>query len=191
MLKKTPLIIVGTVALLSVGSMAFAVINQLSNQLIEAPAVTDLSYPFNGCYPSTFRRPTDVKQSQLGAVTWWEVKAQSVRDKSVNLLHFRTEDQKCKWFNRNRATFRLDYMPKSRAVDFAIQHYQPMLDACKKATNTQKDVEAFCIQDMQKGLKDSRFFPEEIEALNQLNINVNGIENHQVIQNSDNIQPEN
>ena len=191
MLKKTPLIIVGTVALLSVSSMAFAVINQLSNQPIEAPAVTDLSYPFNGCYPSTFRRPTDVKQSQLGAVTWWEVKAQSVRDNSVNLLHFRTEDQKCKWSNRNRTTFRLDYMPKSRAIDFAIQHYQPMLDACKKANPNQKEVDNFCIQDMQKGLKDSRFFPEEIEALKQLNINVNGIENHQVIQNSDNIQPEN
>ena len=205
MIQKTPLIVASSLAFLAIGSVAFAVVRQLSNQPIEAVAVIDIAQPFDSCYPSTFRRPTDVKQSSLGAVTWWEVKAQSVEDNSVNLLHFRTEDRKCKWLNRNRATFRLDYMPKSRAVDFALQHYQPMLDACKKwkvlrgklppqtlpANATQKEVENFCIQDMERGLKDSRFFPEELQALKRLKVDVNAIENHQIIKNSKTIQPEN
>ena len=191
MIHRTPLIVASTFALLAIGSVAFAVVRQLSNQPIEAPAAGDIAQPFDSCYPSTYRRPSDVKQSSLGSVTWWEVKAQSVQDNSVNLLHFRTEDRKCKWSNRNRATFRLDYMPKSRAVDFAIQHYQPLLDACKKANSTQKEVEAFCLKDMERGLKESRFFPEEVDALTALKVNVNAIENHQVILDSVNIQPEN
>ena len=191
MLQKTPLIVASTLALLSVGGMAIAVINQLSAQQVQSPSVTDLAYPFDPCYPSTFTRPIEVKQSSLSGVSWWEVKAKSVRDGSTNLLHFRTQDRKCKWSNRNRATFRLDYMPKSRAVDFAMQHYQPMLDACKKVNSTQKAVDQFCIKDMEKGLKDSRFFPEEVEALSTLKINVTAIENHQVISSSQTLQPEN
>jgi hypothetical protein len=191
-LQKTPLIIVSTIALLSVGGMAIAVINQISTQTVQPPAVADLAYPFDKCYPSAFERPTEVKQSHLGSVTWWEVKAKSVRYKnSLSLLHFRTEDRKCKWSNRNRPTFRLDYMPKSRAVDFAMQHYQPMLEACKKVNSAQPSVDAFCIKEMQNGLKESRFFPEEVEALSALKIDVNAIENHQIISSSENIQSEN
>ena len=193
MIQKTPLIIVSTVALLSVSGMAIAVINQISTQVQPPPPpIADLAYPFDRCYPSAFARPTHVKQSRLGEVTWWEVEAKSVQYKnSLGLLHLRTEGTKCKWSNRNRPTFRLDYMPKSRAVDFAMQHFQPMLETCKKVNSRQKDVDEFCIKDMEKGLKDSRFFPEEVEALTALKIDVNAIENHQVISSSENIQPEN
>lgn len=189
MIRKTPFIIVSTVALLSVSGMAIAVIHQLSTEQVQPPPVAALAYPFDKCYPSTFERPTDVKQSRLGEVTWWEVEAKSVEYKnSLGLLHFRTEDRKCKWSNRNRPTFRLDYMPKSRAVDFAMQHYMPMLEACKKLNNTQKDVDDFCIKDMQKGFKDSIFFPEEVEALTSMNIDVNAIQGHQVISKSEDIK---
>lgn len=189
MLRKAPIIIATTIAALSISGMAIAVINQLSAQSVQPPSASDIAYPFDRCYPSTFERPTDVKQSRLGGVTWWEVKAKSVQYKnSLGLLHFRTEDRKCKWSNRNRPTFRLDYMPKSRAVDFAMQHYMPMLEACKKFNNRQKDVDTFCIKDIQKGLKDSIFFPEEIEALTSMKIEVNAIQGHQVISRSEDIK---
>jgi hypothetical protein len=124
-------------------------------------------------------------------VTWWEVEAKSVRFRnSLNLLHFRTEGQKCKWSNRNRATFRLDYMPKSVAIHFAMEHYKPMLDACKTFHQSQKDVEAFCLLDMQRGLKDSIFFPEEIEALSALKLDVNSIQGHQIISSSKDLKQE-
>jgi hypothetical protein len=189
MIRKAPIIVAITIAALSVGGMAIAVIHQLSTEPTQLPRVGEITYPFEKCYPSTVERPMDVKQSSTGGVTWWEVKARSVRFKnSFSLLHFRTEDRKCKWSNRNRPTFRLDYMPKSRAVDFAMQHYKPMLEACKKLNKKQKDVDKFCIIDMQNGLKDSVFFPEEVEALASMKIDLNTIQGHQVISKSEDIK---
>jgi hypothetical protein len=187
--RKAPIIVAITIAALSVSGMAIAVIHQLSTEPTQPPPAEEITYPFEKCYPSTVGRPMDVKQSRIDGVTWWEVKARSVRFKNnFSLLHFRTEDRKCKWSNRNRPTFRLDYMPKSRAVDFAMQHYKPMLEACKKLNNKQKDVDKFCIRDMQKGLKDSTFFPEEVEALASINIDVNAIQGHHVISKSEDIK---
>jgi hypothetical protein len=188
-IQKTPIILASTIALLSVGGMAIAVVHQISTEQAQSYPVGKVSYPFDRCYPSTFQRPNAVRQSNLHGVTWWEVEAKSVRFRnSLNLLHFRTEGQKCKWSNRNRATFRLDYMPKSSAVDFAMQHYKPMLDACKTFNHSQKDVDAFCLLDMQQGLKDSVFFPEEIDALSVLKIDVNAIQGHQIISSSKDIK---
>lgn len=188
-MRKAPIIVAITIVALSVSGMAIAVIHQISTEQVQSPPVGEITYPFEKCYPSTVERPMDVKQSRIDGVTWWEVKAKSVRfKKSFSLLHFRTEDRKCKWSNRNRPTFRLDYMPKSRAVDFAMQHYMPMLEACKKLNNTEKDVDDFCIKDMQKGFKDSIFFPEEVEALTSMNIDVNAIQGHQVISKSEDIK---
>lgn len=191
MLQKPPIVVAITLASLSVCGMAIAVVHQISNQQAEVRAYPkgEIAYSFEGCYPSTFERPTEVKQSKIGGVTWWEVKAKSVWFRNEeHLLHFRTEGRKCKWSNRNRPTFRLDYMPKSTAVDFARQHYKPMLDACEKRNDKQKDVEAYCITDMERGLKNSNFFPEEIEVLVSMKIDIKAIEGYQIISNSDDIK---
>jgi hypothetical protein len=189
MIRKAPIIVAITIAALSVSGMAIAVIHQLLTESVQPAPAGEITYPFEKCYPSTVERPMDVKQSRIDGVTWWEVKARSVRFKnSFSLLHFRTEDRRCKWSNRNRPTFRLDYMPKSRAVDFAMQHYMPMLEACKKLNKKQKDVDKFCIIDMQKGLKDSILFPEEVEALTSMKIDIKTIQGHQVISKSEDIK---
>jgi hypothetical protein len=191
MIQKTPIILASLIAVLSVGGMAIAVVHRISTEQAQSYPVGEASYPFDRCYPSTFQRPKAVRQTKLHGVTWWEVEAKSVRFRnSLNLLHFRTEGQKCKWSNRNRATFRLDYMPKSVAIHFAMQHYKPMFDACKAFNHAQKDVEAFCLLDMQQGLKNSVFFPEEIEALSALKLDVNSIQGHQIISSSKDLKQE-
>jgi hypothetical protein len=191
MLQKPPIIIASLLAVVSVCGMAIAVVHQISTEQAQAKAYPkgEISYPFDGCYPSTFDRPIDVKQSKVGGVTWWEVKAKSVWFRNdEHLLHLRTEDKKCKWSNRNRPTFRLDYMPKTAAIDFAKQHYEPMLEHCKKVNSRQKDVNRFCIEDMQKGLQGSVFFPEEINALASISIDMKGVKDYQVISKSEDIK---
>ncbi|NJM75587.1 MAG: hypothetical protein HC852_07180 [Acaryochloridaceae cyanobacterium RU_4_10] len=189
MIQKTPIIIASTIASLSVCGMAIAVVHQISTEQAQSYPSGEASYPFDRCYPSAFERPASVNQFKVGPVTWWEVRAKSVRFRNgQNLLHFRTEGKKCKWSNRNRPTFRLDYMPKSTAVDFAMQHYKPMLDACKTINRSVKNVKAFCVRDMQKGLQGSIFFPEEVEALTSMKIDVNSIQGSRIISRSENIK---
>ena len=108
---------------------------------------------YSRCYPSTYGVPEDVKTVNSDGATYWEMQAKSLSSKKGSqFLHLRTEGNKCKWLNRNRTTVRLAYMPKSVAVNFATQQYQPMFDSCKVAAKGLKieKIDSYCAADLQK-----------------------------------------
>ena len=152
------------------------------------------TYAFERCYPSTSAAPLTVRQSAKGKVTYWETESKSVNPSKheVEFLHFRTEGEKCKWLNRNRVAFRMDYLPPSVAVALATQYFGPMLAACKTQNPERKDADVFCAGDMQMGLAGTEqtpqiMFPEEIQALEAMNIKTKSIKNVRVISRSSDI----
>lgn len=194
--KQSTLWLGGTASVLLVFLASFAMIRHVKANMRE-PAITPekQSYGFSRCYPSTSDEPLVVRQSSKGQVTYWEVEARSVNPAKhdIEFLHFRTEETKCKWLNRNRVAFRKDYLPPSVAVELAKQYFAPMLAACKEQNQERKDVDAYCAEDMQIGLsgtseKPQTFFPEEIKALEALKVKPEFIKNVRLVSRSSDVK---
>ncbi len=193
--KPSILWIGGTASVVLVFLASFAMIRHVKANLQEsAIAPVQQTYAFERCYPSTSATPLAVRQSAKGKVTYWETESKSVNPSKheVEFLHFRTEGQKCKWLNRNRVAFRMDYLPPSVAVALASQYFAPMLAACKAQNPERKDMDVFCAEDMQIGLSGTGetpqiMFPEEIKALEAMNIKTKFIKNVRVISRSTDI----
>jgi hypothetical protein len=185
----------GTASVVLVFVTSFTMIRHVKANMRD-PVIAPIkqTYAFGRCYPSTSAAPLAVRQSSKGKVTYWETESKSVNPSKheVEFLHFRTEGQKCKWLNRNRVAFRMDYLPPSVAVALAIQYFAPMLAACKTQNPERKDVDVFCAGDMEMGLSGTEqtpqiMFPEEIKALEAMNIKTKSIKNVRVISRSSDI----
>jgi hypothetical protein len=146
---------------------------------------------YSRCYPSTYGVPEDVKRVNSDGATYWEMQTKSLTSskKGSQFLHLRTEGKKCKWLNRNRTTVRLDYMPKSVAVNFATQQYQPMFDSCKVAAKALKieKIDTYCAADLQKSLAGTDtdptiLFPEEAIALKTFGVSVGDIKQSKIVE---------
>jgi hypothetical protein len=194
--KPSILWIGGTASVLLVFAASFSMIRHVKANMRE-PAIAPVkqTYAFGRCYPSTSAAPLAVRQSAKGKVTYWETESKSANPSKheVEILHFRTEGEKCKWLNRNRVAFRLDYLPPSVAVALASQYFAPMLGACKAQNPERKDVDVFCAGDMEMGLSGTEqtpqiMFPEEIKALEAMNIKTKFIKNVRVISRSSDIR---
>jgi hypothetical protein len=194
--KPSILWIGGTASVMLVFVASFSMIRHVKANMRE-PAIAPIeqTYAFERCYPSTSAAPLAVRQSAKGKVTYWETESKSANPSKheVEILHFRTEGEKCKWLNRNRVAFRLDYLPPSVAVALASQYFAPMLAACKAQNPERKDVDGFCVEDMQMGLSGTEqtpqiMFPEEVKALEAMNIKTKFIKNVRVISRSSDIR---
>jgi hypothetical protein len=145
---------------------------------------------YSRCYPSTYSAPQDIKTVNSDGATYWEMQAKPLTSsKKTRFLHIRTEGKKCKWLNRNRTTVRLDYMPKTVAVNFATQQYQPMFDSCKVAAKALKieKIDSYCAAELQKTLAGtysdpSVFFPEEAIALKTFGVRVGDINQSKIVE---------
>jgi hypothetical protein len=179
-----------------VGGASYATFRYVKVNTFDAyPRIARTGYAFDRCYPSTSRSPLRVSKFVHGKVTYWEVEAQSQNPRTYakELQHFRTEGSKCKWLNRNRVTFRLDYMPENAAVGLAKMYFEPMLLTCITYNKVQKDPRSFCVDDMQLGLSGTSssprvLFPEEVKALQSLGLQPNLIRNVRLISRSSDIR---
>ncbi|NJM78394.1 MAG: hypothetical protein HC852_24705 [Acaryochloridaceae cyanobacterium RU_4_10] len=169
---------IATVSVLACATLAVATYRTIAenNAPLYAPDPV-LIKDYSRCYPSTYGAPEDVKTVNVDGATYWEMQAKSLSSskKGFQFLHLRTEGKKCKWLNRNRATVRLDYMPKSVAVNFVTQQYKPTFDRCKVAAKMLKieKIDTYCAVDLQKTLAGTYtdptiFFPEERSHLKPL-----------------------
>ncbi len=176
---------------------SFAMVRHVRANIKEpdiSPAIQQ-SFAFDRCFPSTSAEPLLVRHTTQGKVSYWEVEAysQNPDKRAIEFQHFRTEGTKCKWLNRNRVAFRLDYMPEPVAVDLATQYFAPMLAACKTQNQERKDVDTYCAGDMQMGLSGTVnnpqvFFPEEIKALQAMGIQTKLIQNVRLVARSTDIE---
>lgn len=139
--------------------------------------------PVARCYRDVYSEPVDLWSIKDNQDTYYQITAYRKKDpsKTINsILYFRTNIYRCDFLNRDRMfESRLAFMPKSVAVKFAEEWYEPALDKCFKSKSNQKTAKQQCIKEFEMQINippDTKeaspyfLFTEDAIALNKLGI---------------------
>ncbi|NJM76215.1 MAG: hypothetical protein HC852_11025 [Acaryochloridaceae cyanobacterium RU_4_10] len=188
-----PIAIVTLSSIFASGILGYASWSLLREEMKPTYAVqSPLRKAYDRCYPSTRGRPVEEEKVDFDGATYWEIRTKPLPGKhKSDFVHLKTAQNECTWLNRNRSTFRLDYLPKSVALEFPKQRYKSLSDRCIEAAKKlkAKDPQKSCITYLENFFSGSEieptiFFPEEVEALSDLGVNPNQIKNWKLIKDS-------
>jgi hypothetical protein len=183
--KKANFIFVGFFVFASIGLFTQILTRTQSNSQSYAVTVKpEKLNPVAKCYGSLYSEPKKIMSVRDEKYTYYQVHAQPrnsfQNNEAYEKLYFRTTIYRCENLSKEKTGIgRLAFMPKSVAVKFAEQWYQPYFDKCIKSKPDKKLAKQKCIKEFSEYYNKSPntnevspyfLFTEDAIALNKLGI---------------------